>query len=53
MTTRVKIVHDGGNHPVEVFDKNGDVVAVLEKQGDEFGDTVYGDKLFTVAEKKD
>lgn len=53
MTTRIKIIHDGGSHPVEVRDADGEVVALLEKQGDEFGDSVYAGKHFTAQEQGD
>lgn len=51
MTTQVKIIHNGGSHPVEVVrEQTGDVVAKLEKQGDEFVQHVYGNQSFAVRE---
>lgn len=52
MTTRVLITHGGGSHALAVIDANGDQVAVLEKEGDEFGDHIHSGShaTFTVAE---
>lgn len=50
MTSRVKIIHDGGNKALAVLDQKGTQVAVLEKQGDEFSDTVYDGQTFRVEE---
>lgn len=50
MTSRVNIVHGGGNKALAVVDKNGNQVALLEKEGDEFSDLVHGDETFRVEE---
>lgn len=52
MTTKVRIIHGGGNKPLAIRDAEGTQVAVLEKEGDEFGDLIHSGKTqeFSVSE---
>ena len=51
MTTRVRIMHGGGPGRIGVFHEgNGEQVAVLEKDGDEFSDHVYDGQQFSTRE---
>lgn len=50
MSTRIRITHMGGDNALSVTDINGNKVALLEKEGDEFGDTVSVERSFCVEE---
>jgi hypothetical protein len=57
MTTRVKVIHDGGSHPVvvELVYASGDKIEVTElaESGDSYENYVYDGQAILVTEKKD
>lgn len=51
MTSKVRIIHAGGNKRVGVFNvENNEQVATLEKEGDEIEVLVHDSSTFTVGE---
>lgn len=51
MTSKVRIVHAGGNRRIAVFDRlTGQQVATLEEEGDEYEVLVYNAEHFAIGE---
>lgn len=51
MTTKVRIIHEGGSHPVNVY-LDGTIQITLEKAGDAISADIYGRHALVVREHR-